>query len=209
MLTPCYLFRAAVHESGDASRVSSIGNRPSGEDFILPTEIDRAFDYVVLHANASGLVDYHADFADPRWFSAMLSSINNMATHFENELQDYDIRIVFVAHGIRIITDDKLQNTPFAEDDALAERRGDVKNRLLSLNNLMSVKLELCDTTRSQINLAREKMYEPVEFVHSGVVQISELKKQGFAYIKVDTVLRFPRGSLTERRPPALTVLPD
>jgi len=58
-------------------------------------------------------VVYHADFADPRRFSAMLTSINNMATYYENNFQEYDIRIVFVAHGIRFLTDDKLAKTPF------------------------------------------------------------------------------------------------
>ena len=79
-------------------------------------------------------VVYHADYADPRRFSAMLTSINNMTSHYENELVDYDIRIVFVAHGIRFVTDDTLQETPFQEDAAYAERRANIKGRLLSLN---------------------------------------------------------------------------
>ncbi len=131
-------------------------------------------------------VVYHADFADPRRFSAMLTSIHNMATYYENELQEYDIRIVFVAHGIRFVTDDLLAKTPFAEDAALAERRENIKGRLLSLNDVMSVKLELCDITRSQINLEKEKLYAAVESVPSGVVRIAELQQQGFAYIKVE-----------------------
>ena len=88
-------------------------------------------------------VVYHADFSDPRRFSAMLTSINNMATHYENELTEYDIRIVFVAHGIRFLTDDKLEKTPFVEDAAMAERRESNKGRLLSLSDVMGVKLEL------------------------------------------------------------------
>ena len=92
-------------------------------------------------------VVYHADFADPRRFSAMLTSINNMATYYESDLREYDIRIVFVAHGIRFLTDEKLVKTPFAEDTAMAEHRENNRGRLLSLNEVMSVKLELCDIT--------------------------------------------------------------
>jgi hypothetical protein len=131
-------------------------------------------------------VVYHADFADPRRFSAMLTSINNMATYYENELQEYDIRIVFVAHGIRFLTDDKLLKTPFAEDADMAERRESNKGRLLSLNDVMSVKLELCDITRSQIGLDKSKLYEATESVPSGVVRLAELQHQGFAYIKIE-----------------------
>lgn len=131
-------------------------------------------------------VVYHADFADPRRFSAMITSINNMASHYENEFLEYDIRIVFVAHGIRFVTDNKLAGTPFQEDAAYAERRENIKGRLLSLNDVKGVQLELCDITRSQIKLAEDQLYEAVESVPSGVVRIAELQREGFAYIKVE-----------------------
>lgn len=131
-------------------------------------------------------VVYHADFADPRRFSAMLTSINNMATYYQNELIDYDIRIVFVAHGIRFVTDDKLMGTPFQEDAAMAERRESNTGRLESLQNVQGVKLELCDITRAQIGLPKDKLLPGVETVPSGVVRIAELEHQGYAYIKVE-----------------------
>ena len=101
-------------------------------------------------------VVYHADFADPRRFSAMLTSVNNMMNFYENELVEADVRIVFVAHGIRFLTDDALEKTPFAVDAALEERRENLKGRLLSLADARGVKLELCDITRSQIGLAED-----------------------------------------------------
>ena len=131
-------------------------------------------------------VVYHADFADPRRFSAMLTSINNMVTYYNNELIEFDVRIVFVAHGIRFVTDDKLTNTPFVSDGALEERRDNLKGRLLSLNDVHDVKLELCDITRSQISLDPGKVFESVESVPSGVVRIAELQREGFSYLKVE-----------------------
>ena len=131
-------------------------------------------------------VVYHADYADPRRFSAMLTSINNMANYYQNEFIDYDIRIVFVAHGIRFVTDDKLTGTPFAEDAAMAERRESNRGRLLSLNTVQEVQLELCDITRSQIELDSSNLYDGVETVPSGVVRIAELQQQGFSYIKIE-----------------------
>lgn len=131
-------------------------------------------------------VVYHADFADPRRFSAMLTSINNMMNYYENELVDADVRVVFVAHGIRFLTDDPLDKTPFAEDEALKERRENLKGRLLGLVEARGLKLELCDITRSQINLPEEVIYENVTLVPSGVVEIADLQRQGFAYIKIE-----------------------
>lgn len=131
-------------------------------------------------------VVYHADFSDPRRFSAMLTSINNMVTYYNNELLEFDVRIVFVAHGIRFVTDDKLVNSPFMSDAVLEERRENLKGRMISLNDVHDVKLELCDITRSQINLDKSKIYDNVVSVPSGVVRIAELQRQGFSYIKVE-----------------------
>ncbi len=131
-------------------------------------------------------VVYHADFADPRRYSAMLTSINNMVTHYQNELIDYDVRIVFVAHGIRFLTADKLEKTPFASDAALEERRDNLQGRLSALNAVQGVKLELCDITRTQIGLPADKLYKGVSLVRSGVVRLAELQHQGFAYLKIE-----------------------
>lgn len=131
-------------------------------------------------------VVYHADFADPRRFSAMLTSVNNMVTYYQNELMEYDIRIVFVAHGIRFVTNDKLTGTPFEEDAAMSERRQNNAGRLQSLRSVQEVKLELCDITRSQIGLDEKKLYEGVTLVPSGVVQLAKLQGEGFAYIKIE-----------------------
>ena len=140
-----------------------------------------------VRADDEPKVVYHADFSDPRRFSAMLTSINNMVTHYQNELVDYDVRIVFVAHGIRFLTDDSLSGTPFEEDAEMAERRENNASRLNALRTVQGVKLELCDITRSQIGLAEDKLYEGVSMVPSGVVRIAELQQsEGFAYIKIE-----------------------
>jgi hypothetical protein len=131
-------------------------------------------------------VVYHADFADPRRFSAMLTSINNMINTYKNDLIDYDIKIVFVAYGIRFVTEDALRKTPFAEDAALAERRENLKGRLLSLHKVHGVGLELCDITRSEVGLPMEKVYPGVTSVVSGVVRIADLQRQNYAYIKIE-----------------------
>jgi intracellular sulfur oxidation DsrE/DsrF family protein len=131
-------------------------------------------------------VVYHADFADPRRFSAMLTSVRNMVETYRAGLIDYDVRIVFVAHGIRFVTDDKLAKTPFAEDAALAKRRRELRERLIALHDVYGVTLELCDITRKQVRLPETKLMAGIALVPSGVVRLAELQRQGFAYIKVE-----------------------
>lgn len=130
-------------------------------------------------------VVYHVDFAGPRRLSAMITSINNMVNTYQEDLAEYDVRIVFVAHGIRFLTKDKLKGTPFEEDKALAASKNDLMTRLGGLHQIQGVKLELCEITRTSISLDKEKLMPGVELVQSGVVRIAELQHQGFAYLKI------------------------
>lgn len=129
---------------------------------------------------------FHVDFSDPRRLSATLQSVNNMVTVYQQQLQEYDVRIVFVSHGIRFVTTDPLVGTPFAADKELLARRKEFADRLRGLQNTQEVKLELCEITREAINLDPDKLLPGVERVKSGVVRLAELQRQGFAYIKVE-----------------------
>lgn len=131
-------------------------------------------------------VVWHVDFGSPRRLSAMIQNVNNMVTTYQENLQDYDVRIVFLAAGIRFVTEDPLAKTPFAEDKALKARRGELIQRLQQLRQLHNVKLELCEITREAIGLRKEKVIEGIEPVRSGVVRIAELQSQGFAYLKIE-----------------------
>ena len=148
--------------------------------FVLPLTPSLADDDGVLK------VVYHADFSSPRRMSAMITSINNMVTTYKSDLEDYDVRIVFISHGIRFLTKDKLAKTPFAEDKELAERRDNIMQRLASLQNVHDVKLELCDITRKAIKLDKKKIMPNVKLVRSGVVQIADLQRKGFSYLKIE-----------------------
>ena len=147
---------------------------------LVPTSSTLAEDDAVIK------VVYHADFSNPRRMSAMLTSIYNMVTTYKSDLEDFDVRIVFVSHGIRFLTKDKLDKTPFAEDKELAERRDNLMQRIASLQDVYDVKLELCDITRQSIKLDAKKLMPKVNLVRSGVVRIAELQRKGYAYIKVE-----------------------
>ncbi|MDO8706914.1 MAG: DsrE family protein [Sulfuricaulis sp.] len=131
-------------------------------------------------------VVWHVDFADPRRLSAMIQNVNNMVTTYQNQLEDYDVRIVFLAGGIRFVTQNPLKGTPFVEDPEFKKRRPDLILRLQQLREMHGVKLELCEITREALNLAKEKIIPGVTPVRSGVVRIAELQHQGFAYLKIE-----------------------
>jgi intracellular sulfur oxidation DsrE/DsrF family protein len=130
-------------------------------------------------------VVFHADYADPVRFSSMLTSIFNMVTTYENEFMDYDIRIVFLSHGIRFLTHDRLKGTPFEVDDKFYEQRKELITRLQTLHNMQNINLSLCNITREAVKLDKDKLIPGVTLVTSGVVEIAKLQSQGFSYLKV------------------------
>ena len=131
-------------------------------------------------------VVWHVDFIDPRRLSAMIQNVNNMVTTYQDDLHDYDVRLVFLAGGIRFVTQDSLKGTPFAENADLKQRRPDLILRLQQLREMHGVKLELCEITREALNLAKGKIIPGVSPVRSGVVRIAELQHQGYAYLKIE-----------------------
>lgn len=136
-------------------------------------------------ADEGAKVVYHVDFNDVTRYSATLTSINNILNFYENELMEADVQLVFVGHGLRFTTDDGLKDTPYVHDKALLERRDELKGRLQSLANSRGVKLKLCDHTRAEIDLSKDKIYPEVELIPSGVAEIAILQSQGYSYLKI------------------------
>lgn len=141
--------------------------------------------YAAEEENQLAKVVYHADYADPVRLGSMLTSIFNMVTTYENEFIDYDIRIVFLSHGIRFLTEDRLKGTPFEVDNKFHEQRKELITRLKTLHNMQKINLSLCNITREAINLDKDKLIPGVTLVTSGVVEIAKLQSQGFSYLKV------------------------
>ena len=131
-------------------------------------------------------VVWHVDFSEPRRLSALIQNVNNMVTTYQGELQDYDVRIVFLSGGIRFLTEDPLTGTPFAEDKEFKAGRAALITRLQQLREVHNVKLEVCEITREALRLPRDRIIPGVESVRSGVVRIANLQHQGFAYLKVE-----------------------
>lgn len=133
-------------------------------------------------------VVWHVDFEDIDRMSAMLGSINNMIQTYEDRLVDYDVRVVLLADGIKFLTDEHMEDSPFEvePDSEYDEERQEIATRLLSLNRTYGVKLELCDITRRAAGVEEDQVYEEVDSVESGVVRVAELQnKEGFAYLKM------------------------
>lgn len=136
-------------------------------------------------ADDGAKVVYHVDFKDPTRYSATLTSINNIMNFYENELMEPEVHLVFVGYGLRFTSDDALKGTPYEHDAALLERRDELKGRLDALMNVRGVQVHLCDKTRDEVGLPKDKVYKGIQFAPSGVAKIAILQSEGFAYLKI------------------------
>jgi hypothetical protein len=136
-------------------------------------------------ADDGAKVVYHVDFQDTTRYSATLTSINNILNFYESQLMEPEVHLVFVGYGLRFTTDDALKGTPYEADKELMDRREELKGRLQALINVRGVKAELCDKTRDEVGLPKDKVYKGIELTPSGVAKIAMLQSQGFSYLKV------------------------
>ncbi|WP_178860985.1 DsrE family protein [Thiomicrorhabdus cannonii] len=136
-------------------------------------------------ADDGAKVVYHVDFQDTTRYSATLTSINNILNFYETELMEPEVHLVFVGYGLRFTTDDNLDNTPYKADEELLKRREELKGRLNALMTVRGVKVHLCDKTRDEVGLPRDKVYKGIDFAPSGVAKIAMLQSQGYAYLKI------------------------
>jgi len=136
-------------------------------------------------ADDGAKVVYHVDFKDPTRYSATLTSINNIMNFYESELMEADVHLVFVGYGLRFTTDDNLKGTPYEADKALLDRRAELKGRLDALINVRGVKVDLCDKTRDEVGLPKDKVYKGIDFAPSGVAKIAILQSEGYSYLKI------------------------
>ena len=132
-------------------------------------------------------VVWHIGYGDVDRVASMLGSINRMAQTWEGELIDYDIRVVLRSGGIRFVTDDPLEDSGFAIEPGSEkdEQRREILSRLQSLHTMYGVELELCDTTRQAVGLDHDRIMDNVGIVDSGIIRITELQHDGYAYAQV------------------------
>jgi intracellular sulfur oxidation DsrE/DsrF family protein len=118
-------------------------------------------------AAAQDTVAYHVNDTA----SQALSTLRNIRNHLDTD-PTAKITVVTHAFGVDFLMEGmKDRNeSPFAATVAALVARG--------------VKFEVCEITLKNRNLKREQFIQEADFTPSGVVRLTKLQKQGFAYIK-------------------------
>lgn len=126
-----------------------------------------AFALLSAAAAAQDTVVYHIDHTANQG----LKGLRNIRNHLDTD-PGAKITVVTHADGVDFLMEGAKDpnGSPFAGPVSALVARG--------------VKFEICEITLRNRNLKKEQFIQEAEFTPSGVVRITKLQKQGFAYVK-------------------------
>ena len=120
-------------------------------------------------ASAQDKAVYHIDNAEAQ----ATKGLRNVRNHLDVAP---DTKIIVVTHANGV--------------DFLMEGAKDKANPNIDYSSLVSdlkargVKFEVCEITLKNRNLKKEQFIQEADFTPSGVVRLTKLQKQGYAYVK-------------------------
>lgn len=118
-------------------------------------------------AQAQDKVVYHVNDTA----SQALSTLRNIRNHLDTD-PTAQITVVTHAFGVDFLMEGMKDRSDVPFDATVSA----LKNR--------GVKFEICEITLKNRNLKREQFIQEADFTPSGVVRLTKLQLQGFAYIK-------------------------
>jgi len=116
---------------------------------------------------AQDTVIYHIDDTSTQ----ALKALRNIRNHLDTD-PTTKVTVVTHAFGVDFLMDGMKDrsDSPFAGAVSALAARG--------------VKFEICEITLKNRNLKKEQFLQEADFTPSGVVRLTKLQKQGYAYIK-------------------------
>lgn len=118
-------------------------------------------------AQAQDKVVYHVNDTS----SQALAALRNIRNHLDTD-PTAQITVVTHAFGVDFLMEGMKDRSEVPFDATVSA----LKNR--------GVKFEVCEITLKSRNLKREQFIQEADFTPSGVVRLTKLQLQGFAYVK-------------------------
>ncbi len=135
-------------------------------------KLDKLFPATVLTlaclgAWAQDTVVYHIDDSATQ----ALKALRNIRNHIDT---DPSAKVTVVTHALGV--DFLLEGMKDRNDNNFAAA--------VSALHARGVRFEICEITLKNRNLKKEQFIQEADFTPSGVVRLTKLQKQGFAYVK-------------------------
>jgi len=115
----------------------------------------------------------------------LIGSIISNSDYYQSKLQEYKVIVVIHGDAYKFFMKD-LNNTAYAFDNKLLEKKTELGKRLDSLSKLYDVKFEVCEVGVKNRHLDPKAFYPYVGMVHNAMIGLVDAQNDGYAYIPID-----------------------
>ena len=116
-------------------------------------------------------VVYHCDYDDEKRYNLMLDNIRYQAELYDSKMQEYEIAVVTNGSCAKLL--DKTQ----ASKNIIEKAKARV--------DAFGIKFLVCELGMKFHNVKKENLIENVGFIELGLVEITRMQHDGYAYIKI------------------------
>jgi hypothetical protein len=124
---------------------------------------------------------YQCDFPDEKRVDLMLNTLNNLVSHYQKNLTDYEIDIVALGPCLQYFMKD-YQSTGFEKMPYTEATQTRLRSLVATSGN---INLFACENTMKQKNVVSTQLLDIVKTTPAGVVKVIDDQKQGYSYIKI------------------------
>jgi hypothetical protein len=115
----------------------------------------------------------------------LIGSIISNTEYYQSKLEEYKVKVVIHGDAYKFFMQD-VNNTVYAFDTKLLEKKTELGKRLKSLTTLYDVEFEVCEVGVKNRKLNPKAFYPFVGMVHNAIVGLVDAQNDGYAYIAID-----------------------
>ncbi len=115
----------------------------------------------------------------------LIGGIIAHTTYYQNKLEELEVQVIIHGDAYKFFMKD-LNNTAYAYQPKLVEKRVDLEKRLGTLAKQYDVKFLVCDSGVVSRKLNKKAFYPFVSMVHNAAVGLIDAQNDGYAYLAIE-----------------------
>jgi len=115
----------------------------------------------------------------------LIGGIIAHTTYYQNRLEELEVQVIIHGEAYKFFMKD-LNNTAYAYQAKLVEKKADLEKRLGTLAKQYDVKFLVCESGVVSRKLHKKAFYPFVSMVHNAAIGLIDAQNDGYAYLGID-----------------------
>ncbi len=115
----------------------------------------------------------------------LIGGIIAHTTYYQNKLEELEVRVIIHGDAYKFFMKD-LNNTAYAYQPKLVEKKSDLEKRLGTLSKQYGVEFLVCESGVVSRKLNKKAFYPFVSMVHNAAIGLIDAQNDGYAYLSVE-----------------------